>query len=247
MRVPRIYTPQTLQVGQQLALGDQAAQHLIKVLRCKPGTQLELFNGDGNAYGATLASAGKREALVQIEQMLTCTTESPLHTHLGQVISRGDRMDYAIQKATELGVTCITPLFSERCEVRLNPERQAKRIEHWRHVAISAAEQCGRVRIPEIRACQPLASWMSETREDELALVLHHRDQQHLGALPAPSKVRLLIGPEGGLNPDEITLAQAQGFLSTTFGPRVWRTETAPVAALSIVQWLWGDFRNSTS
>lgn len=243
MRIPRLYTPQPLHLGEELALADPAVQHLVKVLRFKPGAQIEVFNGDGQAYHATLLRTGKREAIIHIEEVLQTHSESPLHTHLGQVISRGDRMDYAIQKATELGVSCITPLFSARCEVKLNPERQAKRIEHWQQVAISAAEQCGRVRVPEIRPCQALGDWLAERTSDELALVLHHRDQQQIADLPAPQKVRLLIGPEGGLSAEEIDAAQAQGFVATTFGPRIWRTETAPVAALSIVQWLWGDFR----
>ncbi len=245
MRLPRLYTPHTLNVNAQLDLDDSAAQHLVKVLRFKPGAELILFNGDSHHYSATLIDTGKRSARVQINDRQASTAESPLHTHLGQAISRGDRMDYAVQKATELGVSEITPLFTERCEVRLNPERQAKRKDHWQQVAISAAEQCGRATIPKVNDCANIQDWLFQREKDELALVLHHRDTQALTDLPPPQRVRLLIGPEGGLSSEEIQNAQDAEFKAATFGPRVWRTETAPVAALSIVQWLWGDLQHA--
>ena len=247
MRLPRLYTPQKLHQQTRIQLDDKAAQHLVKVLRFKAGAEVELFNGDGVHYRGTLVEASKKQVVVELTSHTASHQESPLHTHLGQVISRGDRMDYAVQKATELGVTEITPLFSERCEVRLNPERQQKRKEHWQQVAISAAEQCGRATVPQVHDCASLEDWIGRLGQDELGLVLHHRDQQNLMALPAPTAVRLLIGPEGGLSDREIKAAQTQGFKAATFGPRVWRTETAPVAALSIAQWLWGDLQTSST
>lgn len=242
MRIPNIYTPQALASDALIELEDKAVKHLAQVLRVKAGYKIQLFNNDGYFYPAELIEVSKKKVLAQLGHALKSDSESALQTHLGQVISRGDRMDYAIQKATELGVNEMTPLFSERCEVKLNVERQHKRLLHWQQIAISAAEQCGRATIPSIHAPMKLDDWLNGKSDEGLALVLHHRDTQNLKALETPSHVSLLIGPEGGLSAEEITLATRKGFLSCTFGPRVLRTETAPITALSVVQWLWGDF-----
>lgn len=247
MRIPNLYLEQTLAVGQTLNLPDAAHQHLVKVLRMTAGDAVRLFNGSGHFYQARLTDTGKKTSTIAIEAVEPATSESPLHTHLGLVISRGDRMDYAIQKSTELGVSEITPLFSERCEVRLDQTRTDKRGAHWQEIAINAAEQCGRSSVPRVHPAQPLSLWLQDQPNDNLRLVLHHRDTQKLANLPAPTHVTLLIGPEGGLSDAEIASACAQGFIPTTLGPRVLRTETAPVTALSIVQWLWGDFQNSSA
>ncbi len=238
----RIYTPQALSVGTTFELDESAASHISRVLRMRAGEQIRVFNGDGWFYIAQLKEVGKRKVSVSIENRIAGTAESTLMTHLGQVLSKGERMDYAIQKATEMGVQTITPLTSERCDVRLNAERGAKRLQHWQHVAISAAEQCGRAIVPEIRPIQNVNTWIQDLNSEELGLVLHHRTNQSLDSLASPTKVRLLIGPEGGLTTEEISMAEAKGFVATTLGKRVLRTETAPVAALSIIQWLWGDF-----
>lgn len=243
MRIPNIYTSTPLQEHVTFELDSNAAQHLVKVLRMKEGDLIRLFDGSGAFFPATLIQTGKKHVSVKTEAKELTNTESALHTHIGQVMSRGDRMDYAIQKSTEMGVSEITPLISERCEVKLNKEREDKRLRHWQQVAISAAEQCGRATIPVIHGVQSIEQWVNE--REGLSLVLHHRDTQQLGDLDKPSSVNILIGPEGGLSENEIAMAQEQHFISTTLGPRVMRTETAPVTALSIVQWLWGDLQQS--
>ena len=154
-------------------------------------------------------------------------------------------MDYAIQKATELGVNEITLLTSERCEVKLNDEQEEKRAKRWQQVAISACEQCGRATIPTLHPILSIEDFLEQgVPEQTLALVLHHRDTQDLASIqPPPEKVTLLIGPEGGLTSEEIDAAKQCGFKACTLGPRVFRTETAPVASLAVLQWLWGDFQ----
>lgn len=243
MRIPNIYTHTKLSEHQTFDLEEQAANHLVKVLRMKEGDAVRLFDGSGDFYPARLIQTSKKSVSVATQAKETGHSESKLKTHVGQVMSRGDRMDYAIQKSTEMGVNVITPLTSERCEVKLNKERAEKRLKHWQQVAISAAEQCGRATVPLIQPVSSLESWMAG--REGLSLVLHHRDTQQLTSLEQPEQVNLLIGPEGGLSQEEIEQAKAKGFIATTFGPRVLRTETAPVTALSIVQWLWGDLQNA--
>lgn len=241
MRIPRLYEPDVHQPGQQFHLNDNAFQHAVKALRMQNGQSLELINGrDNGYYAATLLEVSKKQALIEVHSFHPLDNESPLRVHLGQSLSRGERMDYAIQKATELGVATITPLFSERCEVKLNAERQDKRQQHWQQVAISACEQCLRPLIPPVQSPQNLADWCASV-EAELKLVLHHRTPARLSSLAKPASVALLIGPEGGLSEAEIELAEQHGFIAMALGPRVLRTETAPVAALSILQHLWGD------
>jgi 16S rRNA (uracil1498-N3)-methyltransferase len=244
MRTPRIFTDSGLNEGQTTTLDDSAAQHVGRVLRMQPGQALVLFNGDGHDYAATITESGKKRVEVSVEEARTNLTESNLEIVLGQTLSRGDRMDYAIQKAAEMGVTCIVPLATERSEVKLKGDREEKRLRHWRQIAISAAEQCGRARLPAILPVMGLAEWLDYTRDCDLRLVLHHRTEQSLGSLSNPASIALMIGPEGGLNPDEIASAETAGFLPVALGPRVLRTETAPVAAMALCQWLWGDIGN---
>lgn len=245
MRIPNIYTETSLTVNSETELDSNAAQHIAKVLRMKKGFKLKLFNGDGYYYDAELSLVERRTVHAKIAGREHCDSESNLDTQLAIVMSRGDRMDYAIQKATELGVNQITPLISERCEVKLDEGREEKRIKRWQHVAISACEQCGRATVPQINPVLELEEFLSQPKDpDVLPLVLHHRDTQDLAHIePKPAKVLLLIGPEGGLTSEEIVCAQRQGFKACTLGPRVFRTETAPVAALAVLQWLWGDFQ----
>lgn len=244
MRIPNIYVTQALSLKLTIELEENAAQHVAKALRMKSGYKLVLFNGDGCFYPSTITDVSKKHVSVHVDDQIQALSESPLHTHIGQTISRGDRMDYAIQKATELGANEITPLFSERCEVKLNDERQAKRQAHWQQVAISAAEQCGRACVPIIHAPTDLPVWIKSIERDVIKLVLHHRDTQSLSTLDRPSSAALLIGPEGGLSEQEIAEAQAEDFIACTLGPRVLRTETAPITSLSVLQWLWGDFNS---
>lgn len=245
MRIPNIYTETTLSTHSELELDASSAQHIGKVLRMKKGFKLKLFNGDGYYYDAELSLVDRRNVRAVIGERSACDSESNLNTHLALVMSRGDRMDYAIQKATELGINTITPLSSERCEVKLDDEREDKRLKRWQQVAISACEQCGRASVPSINPVRSLSDFLAEPLADNvLALVLHHRDTQDLKSIhPQPTNVTLLIGPEGGLSTEEIEMAKNTGYKACTLGPRVFRTETAPVAALAVLQWLWGDFQ----
>jgi 16S rRNA (uracil1498-N3)-methyltransferase len=239
MRLSRVYTPQALASGSRISLDEQRSHYLGRVLRLGPGARVQLFNGDGREYPAEITAVSKKAVELQLGAALEPDTESPLHTVLGLGISRGERMDYAIQKSTELGVSVIVPLFTEHCEVRLDGERQDKRLEHWRGVAISACEQCGRVRPPLIETPRSLAEWVSSAPAG-LKLLFDHTQQSALPAERPQQGVALLIGPEGGLAPGEITKALDAGFRGIALGKRIFRTETAPVAALSVLQYLWG-------
>lgn len=241
MRNPRIHTLASLSAGSSLVLDDNAAQHVGRVLRMQTGQSIVLFNGDGCDYPAVLTRVDKKQVCAELGEPVQRKTESPLAVMLGQVLSKGDRMDYAIQKSVELGVSHIVPLVSERCDVRLKGDREDKRLRHWQGVAVSAAEQCGRAVVPTIGAVTTITDWLTQTADCDLKLVLHHRTRQSLQSLTRPSRLALMIGPEGGLTAGEIAEAEAAGFLPAALGPRVLRTETAPVAALALCQWLWGD------
>lgn len=240
MRVPRFYEAQPLAGLTELTLSDSSFQHAGKALRLREGDRLCLFNGDGQEYDAQIISADKRSMQVSITGTRTAATESRLNIEIGQALSRGERMDYAVQKTTEMGCHTLTPLFTERCEVKLTAERQDKRQRHWQQIAISACEQSLRNRLPEIATPQPLQTWL-ETCQAEVKLVLHHHSATPLTNIQPPTSVALLIGPEGGLTEAEVALAMAQGFQPLALGPRVMRTETAPVAACAVLQYLWGD------
>jgi 16S rRNA (uracil1498-N3)-methyltransferase len=237
----RIHTPEPLVSGNQIPLDEQAFQHLVRVLRMVDGDVLHVFNGNGSEYAATLCQVGKKQAMVEVGACLTTETPAPLPIHLGQVVSKGDKMDFTIQKATELGVTQITPLWSERCDVRLKGERMDKKLEHWRKVAISACEQCGRNRIPDILEPMAMTDWAA-TVQSERRFILHPHNQQPLDNQQTPTSVTLLVGPEGGFSETEVQQAQRCGFTGLLLGPRILRTETAALAAVSVLQYLWGDF-----
>ena len=241
MRIPRIFVETAISPGQALELTGNPANHVGRVLRLQPGNELILFNGDGLDYPATITEVTRKQVTVEPRTGHDPQTESPLDITLGQVISRGERMDYAVQKAVEMGVTRIQPLTSERCEVRLSGDRERKRLHNWQQIANSAAEQCGRARVPQVLALQPLKQWLEAVDDDRLRLVLHHECQTRLTQQPRPTALDLLIGPEGGLSEHEISQALEAGFTGIALGPRVLRTETAPVAALALCQWLWGD------
>lgn len=241
MRVPRIYEPGPLSSHALLDLSEDGANHIGRVLRMQAGQELVLFDGRGGQYPATIQAVGKKQVQVQLGELDPVEVESPLAIHFGQVISRGDKMEFTIQKSVELGVTVITPLFSERCGVKLNGERLDKKLEQWQKIAISACEQCGRNRIPEIRPALELAAWLAEPTE-ELKLNLHPRAPYSINTLPEPSHgIRLLIGPEGGLSAAEIELAREHGFADMLLGPRVLRTETAGLTAITALQCRFGD------
>lgn len=241
MRIPRVYTDQPLTQGTVVTLDGSTAHYLLRVLRLQPERELVLFNGSGGEYLARVVGSTKKQLQVLPESYLADDRESPLHTELAIGISRGERMDLVLQKATELGVSRIVPLQTERTEVKLTGVRQEKKYQHWQQISISAAEQCQRNRLPEIAPVTTLADYLQNC-QSELRFVLHHRDSKTLPASATPASVALLIGPEGGLSDSEIASAHAADFTPLTLGPRVLRTETAPVAALSLVQYLWGDW-----
>ena len=239
MRLSRFFIDAPLSLGEH-ELPEAQAHYIGRVLRMAEGAALQVFDGSGTEFRGTLVEVGKKRVRVQLDESFAGQDESPLQIHLGQGLSRGERMDWAIQKATELGVSEITPIFSERCEVRLKDERADKRLLHWRQVAISACEQCGRSRVPLIHPPVLLADWIKQTQAD-LKLVLHPVAQP-LESHAKPKTLAFLIGPEGGLSDAEVEQAHSAGFLPARLGPRVLRTETAPVVALAVAQQLWGDF-----
>lgn len=242
MRIPRIYINAELSENQTLTLPDTSFQHLCKVLRLKSDHPLRVFNGQGGQYHATLCDVEKRTANIAIGAFEALDNESAVKVTIGQTLSRGERMDYAIQKSVEAGVFAIQPLLSERCEVKLEDKRMEKRLTHWQQVAISAAEQCGRGLVPIVYPPIELTEWV-ENCNDMLKFTLHHHSAKPIKQfeLPSQKQIALLIGPEGGLTENEVQHSEKQGFNPITLGPRVLRTETAPVVALSVIQTLWGD------
>ncbi|PWB55431.1 MAG: 16S rRNA (uracil(1498)-N(3))-methyltransferase [Nitrosomonadales bacterium] len=246
MPIPRFYCPLRLGRGQTLDLPPDAAHHAAKVLRMEAGHEVALFSGEGGEYTATITHISKNSVTVKTTAFHERERESPLAVTLAQAISSGDKMDYTLQKAVELGITHIQPLSSERSVVKLAGERADKRVRHWQQVVISACEQCGRNRVPEVAPIQPLLHWLGNLPPDALHLMLAPDAQHSLGGLPAPAvPVTLLIGPEGGLSPSEIRAAESRGFTPVRLGPRVLRTETAALAALAAMQTLWGDFKQA--
>lgn len=240
MPTTRIYTEQALRPNETVELEPGPSAHIARVLRMRVGDTLQLFNGDGGEYPATLSSLNKKSVQAVTGDHDPGELESPLRLELGIAISRGDRMDWVIQKATELGVASITPLTTQRTEVKLKGDRESKKMQHWRQIIISACEQCGRNRLPELRPLQSLDKWLPTVVADR-KFVLHHRDTNADKADEIPSSVAILIGPEGGLSPEEIAAAEKSDFEALTLGPRVLRTETAPLVALAILQAKWGD------
>ncbi len=248
MREPRVYTRQALDGGAEITLEASPARHLLKVLRLDRDAPLRLFNGDGIEFTArlTLASRDAVRARVLEISAREDPPELPLNLYLG--ISKGERMDFAIQKAVELGVSRIRPLFCSRSVVQLKGERLQRRLEHWQGVLVGACEQSGRCRLPQLDAPLDLPRAMAEPSGADCRLVLHQRGAQSLDRLQKPQQaVDLLIGPEGGLEQTELELAGGFGFKALRLGPRVLRTETAPLAALAAIQMLWGDFRSDES
>ncbi|AYV21761.1 16S rRNA (uracil(1498)-N(3))-methyltransferase [Vibrio mediterranei] len=241
MRIPRIYHPEPIHALGTLALSEDAAGHVGRVLRMKEGQEVLLFDGSGHEFPATITQIGKKNVDVDIQEKVSASVESPLDLHLGQVISRGDKMEFTIQKSVELGVNTITPLISERCGVKLDAKRFEKKLQQWQKIAISACEQCGRNTIPEIRPIMSLEQWCAEPSE-ALKLNLHPRAKYSINTLPEPvTKVRLLIGPEGGLSAQEIEMTEQYQFEETLLGPRVLRTETAALTAITALQVRFGD------
>jgi len=243
MRTIRLHADLPLAVGAEFALPPDAAEHAARVLRLPAGAPLVLFNGDGSDYAAIITAIDKRTVRVQVSACEPVRNESPLPLLLAQGIARGDKMDLIVQKATELGVAGFVPLLTERSEVRLDAERAARRLAHWQSVAISACEQSGRARVPRVAPIQPLAAWLGGLPNDgALRLALLPQGGKTIGALRfgAAGGV-LVIGPEGGLGEADTRALAQHGFLGLRLGPRILRTETAGLAALSALQACHGD------
>lgn len=247
MPSPRFYCPLPRDFGTPFELPPEAAHHANRVLRLRTGNAVQLFDGNGNALDAVIAQiSGKR---VVLEKLTPCPGEPqpPLHIVLAQALSSSEKMDWVIQKATELGVAEIQPLDTERSVARLSPERVARRLEHWRQVSISACEQCGRNVLPAIHAPIDIMAWLQQMKAlsgerptakfillPQGAASLHDQDKP-------PGNAVLLVGAEGGFTPVESDAALGCGFNPVQLGPRVLRTETAAVAGLAALQTLWGD------
>jgi 16S rRNA (uracil1498-N3)-methyltransferase len=240
MRTARIHTTQRLHSHSVIVLEPGPSNHLARVLRLSVGDQVTVFDGYGGEYPANITAIDKKHVSVMTGQHLPCDNESPLNIHLGVAVSRGERMDWIVQKSTELGLWALTPLLTDHAGVRLAGERAHNKVQHWRQVAISACEQCGRNRPPAIHALQPLDHWLAATHAAR-KFVLHHRADALDVTGDPPSSVALLIGPEGGLSASEIVLAEQAGYTALRLGPRVLRTETAPLAAIALLQGWWGD------
>ncbi len=241
MPEPRIHLPVPLAVGQTVELDDNARRHVVQVLRLRAGDRIVLFNGKGGECPATIVQAGKRTVQVRIDDCADIDRESPLSVHLGLGISKGERMDFALQKATELGVAQITPLFTERVVVRLDDKRLGKRHAHWQGVIVAACEQSGRNRLPVLHDAMSFADWLA-ARDEESRLFLDPLAARSLQELPVPGpSVALAIGPEGGFSDPERDQIREFDFTGVRLGPRILRTETAAMAALAAVQVLWGD------
>jgi 16S rRNA (uracil1498-N3)-methyltransferase len=240
MRTIRLFQPGALIPGQTVALCEDAANHAGKVLRMQAGDTLELFNGDGQNYAAIITESSKKQLLVEITNASANAVESPLQLHLGQGISRGDRMDFAIQKAVELGVSEITPLFTERCGVKLDAERLEKKREQWQKIVISACEQSGRSVVPPVHLPVTLEKWLTQT-DNCLKLTLDPWTSATIKQLIPTNRLRLVIGPEGGFSDREVAATAAAGFQSVRLGPRVLRTETAALTAIAALQLQLGD------
>jgi len=242
MRIPRIFSPQRLTEGTTVRLGQREITHLGRVLRLKAGDAVVLFDGSGRDFEARITIADHRDMTIETGVARAAATESPLDVSLIQGMCRSHRMDTVMQKATELGVHRIQPVATERSVVRLNHARLDRKVSHWRRVAISACEQCGRSVIPGIPAPLALPQALGAIEAATVRLMLDPEAARGLGQLDAAgASIALLSGPEGGFTAAERALAEAAGFQRIRLGPRILRTETAPLAALSILQYLLGD------
>jgi 16S rRNA (uracil1498-N3)-methyltransferase len=241
----RLFVSAALSNGADVELTGDKARYLGRVLRLRVNDSITLFNGEGAEWAACIERMSKNAVALRIGDRVETRTESPLRIHLVQGISRGERMDFVVQKATELGVKRITPVLTDHGMVKLDAARAAKRRDHWSNVAASACEQSGRVRVPLIDAPMPLKQWFGAKPDNvDAELVLKPGAATQLAQVGAPqTKVCLLIGPEGGFSNTEYEDADVAGFEPVALGPRILRTETAALAALSILQSNWGDLR----
>jgi 16S rRNA (uracil1498-N3)-methyltransferase len=242
MRVSRLFVDNVLNVGQSVELDADASHYVRSVLRLKAEQEIVLFNGKGGEYQCRLDEVSRKTVRVRIEKFIARDVESPLTVRLGIGISRGDRMDWSVQKAVELGVNCITPLVTERCVIKFNDDKKQQRLQHWQNIILHAAEQSGRTRSPSLGDIASLPDWVGQ--QQDLKVFLDPYAEQSLADLqPSTASVTLLSGPEGGFSDQEREIARSHGFVPVRMGARILRTETAVLAALAAVQTLWGDFK----
>lgn len=244
----RLFHPGSIPSDQTVQLDAQTSHHAVRVLRLEPGARLELFNGDGLRHEARLLDTDPKGASVQVLGSRNAGTESRLSINLAQALPSGDKMDWVVEKAVELGVNAIWPLFSARSLLRLDAARAAKRLAHWQRIVVAASMQSGRDRLAQVLEPRELNSWLADTgdaRQDDahtVRLVLSPHEGGRLDSLDAGHRnVWLLVGPEGGFNEAELTAAKAHGWAALQLGPRVLRTETAGLAAIAALQTRWGD------
>lgn len=240
--IPRFHCPGPFLAGATVALPPQAEQHALRALRLRPGDELVLFDGGGGEWPGRLVAAG-RGLRVSLGEWRGVEREAPLALTLAQALATADKMDWVVQKAVELGACAIVPVQARRSVLRLSGERAEKRLGHWQQVIVSACEQCGRNRLPELADVVDLPHYLAQpAAAHEMRLLLSPGAGIRLSALPRPAgAVTLLVGPEGGFDPDEEAAARAGGFQPVSLGPRVLRTETAGLAAIAAIMALWGD------
>lgn len=242
MRLSRVYVSGPLTPGNRRTIEGDAANHLSRVLRLRPGDALALFDGQGAEHAARIEALGKGAVVVEVGERTAAARESPLSLTLAQGISRGERMDWVVQKATELGMARLVPVLTERSVVRLDAAQSERKRQHWRGIAVAACEQSGRNTVPEIAAPVALADFLRTVDQASTRVLLCASGTLRIEALQAPAAgAVVLIGPEGGLAASEQSAAIACGFLAVRLGPRVLRTETAAVAALTLLQHRFGD------
>jgi len=231
--------------GEITTITGQAAQHVMQVLRLRPGAGIRIFNGHGPEWDAVLLEGRRSEIRLEVGAIVETIAESSLALTLAQGIARNDRMDFILQKSVELGVSRIQPLWMQRCQAHIRSERLEKRLRHWQGVIISACEQCGRSTLPELCYPEDFTAWIGRQGTSPLGLMLQPDSTQVLNDLPAPEgDIVILVGPEGGLNREEQRLAAASGFRGIRLGQRILRTETAALSALASIHALWGDFQH---
>lgn len=244
MRIPRLHLDQPCATGARLTVSGSPARHIIQVLRLRNGAVVRVFDGSGSEFEASLVETTRSNVRIEIGAAVATIPEPSMHISLVQGIARNDRMDLILQKSVELGVSTLQPVWMQRSQSHLSGERLARRRQHWHGIITSACEQCGRATLPRVHEPLPVAEWFDTQPETGLGLLLQPDSGQSFADLgPAPERVTLLVGPEGGMTPEEQGLALAAGFTGIRLGQRILRTETAGLAALAGIQTLWGDFR----
>lgn len=245
MRLIRVYVKAPLAAGAQLELQGPAHEHVKRVLRLGAGDEVTLFNGDGHDYPSVIRELRRSATAVAVRAVASARAESPLAITLVQGVARAERMDLVVQKATELGVTVIQPVAAARSVVKLDAASRAKKLAHWRGIAIAACEQCGRARLPAVADPVPIADWLARPARAGLRRLQLEPDagEALVAAARDAASIELLVGPEGGLTDTERDAARQTGYLSCRIGPRVLRSETASIAALAVLQATAGDLR----